>query len=121
MSKFSKNIAPQVQLEIALAKELEVRGNYLKSFHHLENAHVLGQASTWWHVKVHFLMLLWGIRQRDLKECIGQVVRIIGAATKTAFGLVPMGNTGGSNISPFQKLPVKPEHQAAILKAKSGG
>ncbi|MBR9793657.1 MAG: DUF3703 domain-containing protein [Gammaproteobacteria bacterium] len=119
ISKFSKNIAPEVQSEISLAKQLEITGSLSESFHHLENAHVLGQESTWWHVKVHLLMFLWAIRQRDAKECIGQIVRIIGAATKTAIGLVPAGNTGGSNISPFKKLPVSPKHQAAIIKAKN--
>ncbi|MDN2658360.1 DUF3703 domain-containing protein [Neptunomonas phycophila] len=118
ISKFSKNIAPVVQSEISLAKQLEITGNRSESFHHLENAHVLGQESTWWHVKVHILMFLWAIRQRDAKECIGQIIRIIGAATKTAIGLVPAGNTGGSNISPFKKLPISPKHQAAIIKAK---
>ena len=118
ISRFSKNIASEVQSEIALANELETEGKLSESFHHLENAHVLGQESTWWHVKVHVLMLLWAIRQRDTKECMGQIVRIFGAATKTAIGLVPAGNTGGSNISPFKKLPISPKHQAAIFKAK---
>ncbi len=118
ISRFSRNIAPAVQSEIALAKELATSGELAESFHHLENAHVLGQASTWWHVKVHFLMLLWAIRQRDFRECIGQIVRIVGAATKTAIGLVPAGNTGGSNISPFKKLPISPRHKIAILKAR---
>ena len=38
---------------------------------------------------------------------------------KTAIGLVPAGNTGGSNINPFKKLPISSKHQAAITKAKS--
>lgn len=118
ISKFSKNIAADVQAEIALANKLEADGKPSKSFHHLENAHVLGQESTLWHVKVHFLMFLWAIRQRNIKEGIGQIVRIFGAATKTAIGFVPAGNTGGTNISPFKRLPIKPQHQAAILKAK---
>jgi hypothetical protein len=33
------------------------------------------------------------LRQRDGKAIAGQVLRIVGAATKTAFGLVPIGNT----------------------------
>mgnify|MGYP005994592077 CR=1 FL=1 len=119
MSKFSKNIANDVKNEIVQAKALEAEGKLSESFRHLENAHVLGQESTWWHVKVHFLMLLWAYRQRDVNETVGQIVRIVGAATKTAIGLVPAGNTGGSNISPFKKLPISSKHQAAITKAKS--
>ncbi|MDO6565922.1 DUF3703 domain-containing protein [Alteromonas sp. 1_MG-2023] len=118
-SKFSKNIAADVEAEIVLAKKLELADNPSESFHHLENAHVLGQESTWWHVKVHILMFLWAIRQRDIKEGIGQIIRILGAATKTGIGLVPAGNTGGANVSPFKQLPINPLHQAAIIRAKS--
>jgi hypothetical protein len=41
-----------------------------------------------------------------MRELFGQAVRIIGAATKTIFGLVPVGNTGGSNVSPFKRMPI---------------
>ena len=118
IGKFSKNIAKSVLSEIAIAKQMETIGHHSESFHHLENAHVLGQESTWWHVKVHSLMFSWAIRRGDARECFGQIFRIIGAATKTAVGLVPVGNTGGSNVSRFKKLPIKPELQAAIIKAK---
>ena len=89
-----------------------------QSFEHLENAHVLGQASTWWHVKVHFLMLLWAIRHSKTRESIGQVLRIFGAATKTVFGWVPQGNTGGANVSPFASIPISPELAKKIEKAQ---
>lgn len=118
LSHFSKNIAAAVRSEVTMAKQQEFKGNFKAAFQHLENAHVLGQESTWWHVKVHGLMFCWAVRQRDVKECIGQLIRIVGAATKTAIGLVPAGNTGGTNISPFKRLPIRPEHQLAINKAK---
>lgn len=84
------------------------------SFHRLERAHVLSQTSTWDHVRVHWHMLLWGLRQHDRREIAGQLLRIVGAATKTAFGLVPIGNTGGANVSPVKPMPV-PHDLAAIL------
>lgn len=118
MNKFTRNIADDVKSEIFLAKQLQAKGCAAKAFQHLESAHVLGQESTWWHVKVHCLMLLWAVRQNDANECFGQLFRIMGAISKTALGLVPAGNTGGTNVSPFKKLPIKPEHQAAITKAK---
>lgn len=119
ISKFSKNIAPFVKAEIANAKNLALANKPTEAFIHLENAHVLGQESTWWHVRVHCLMFLWALDQQNIKEAIGQIIRILGAATKTSIGLVPAGNTGGANISPFKRLPVNPALQAAISKAKS--
>lgn len=63
-------------------------------------------------------MFLWGVEQKSLRECAGQVLRIVGAATKTALGWVPAGNTGGANISAFRKLPVPADLAEKIDEAR---
>ncbi|WP_339674399.1 DUF3703 domain-containing protein [uncultured Zhongshania sp.] len=118
MLAFSRNIRPYVDRELSLAADARRAKQYAKEFEHLENAHVLGQESTYQHTKVHCLMLAWGLRQGKLGEVWGQLFRIIGAASKTALGLVPSGNTGGSNISPFATRSLSAEHSAIIAKAK---
>lgn len=118
MTTFAQSIQPYVENEINLSGQCRQSGNFPDEFRHLESAHVLGQASTFHHIHVHWLMFKWGLRQKDLRECSGQVLRMLGALTKTAIGLVPSGNTGGSNISPFRSLPIKPELQEMIDKAK---
>ena len=109
MSSFAKLIQPHVETELLAAASTEFAGKHQNAFLHLERAHVLGQSSTFHHVRVHWRMFCWGWRQRDIKECVGQLMRIVGAATKTAIGFVPSGNTGGSNISPFKVLPIPSE------------
>lgn len=116
---FYKNIKPYVDQELTSAKQARKLGDVTGEFSHLENAHVLGQASTFLHTKVHILMLCWAVRQVNIKEGLGQIMRIVGAATKTAIGLVPSGNTGGTNVSPFKVLPVSPK--LAIILAKANG
>ena len=118
MSNFTKNVSPYVEQELSLAYQARKNGLIDIEFSHLESAHVLGQESTYLHVKVHGLMLLWGWRNKQIKEVLGQALRILGAATKTAIGLVPEGNTGGVNVSPFKVLPINAKHQAIISKAK---
>ena len=118
-NKFSENIAPFVKTELEHAVHARLIGKPEIEFQHLENAHVLGQESTYWHVKVHCLMLLWALRNLKTKEILGQLFRIVGAATKTVFGLVPAGNTGGVNVSPFKRMAIKPELKAIIDNAKS--
>ena len=118
MSKFSKAISPYVESELSKYQLALRSGNLSTSFTHLENAHVLAQESTYWHVKVHSLMLLWGIKQTDLTEILGQVIRILGAAALTAIKGVPTGNTGGSNVSPIKQMPITPEHAEIIAKAR---
>jgi hypothetical protein len=119
MSNFSRHIRPHVQAELGNARAAECVGNTHAAFSFLERAHILGQASTLEHVRVHWHMLLWGIRQRDARECIGQLLRLVGAATKTAVGLVPHGNTGGTNVSPFKRMPVPAELAARIAQARA--
>lgn|SRR5690554_3922792 len=117
---FTQQVASYVEAELSNAKAARSAGNPQQEFTHLERAHVLGQESTYWHVKVHVLMLAWAIRNHSVREALGQLFRIVGAATKTAFGLVPQGNTGGVNVSPFKKMPISPELAALIQRAKSG-
>ncbi len=118
MNKFARNIRPAVDHELKLANARERTGQMAASFRHLERAHILGQASTREHVRVHYRMLLWGLRQRAFREVIGQVTRIVGAATKTFLGWVPTGNTGGANISPFRPLPIPEDLRLTIERAK---
>ena len=121
MSEFGRRIRPYVEHEILAAREAESRGEPDIAFSHLERAHVLGQASTVEHVRAHWHMLLWGIRQRNSRECLGQILRIVGAALSTALGLVPQGNTGGSNVPPFKSMPIPPELASRIKEVHASG
>jgi hypothetical protein len=118
-NRFSKKIGPYVEREMDLASNAVSQRDFRLAFSHLESAHVLGQQSTYWHTLTHMKMLGWALRTRSFKEAAGQVVRIIGAASKTALGLVPQGNTGGSNVSPFKKMPLSDEHAKRIAQANS--
>jgi hypothetical protein len=115
---FARNILPHVNAELQAAASLSAQGQAKPAFTHLERAHVLGQESTVHHVRVHWRMFLWGIQQRDVKECLGQIFRMVGAATKTVFGLIPHGNTGGANVSPFKPMPVPAELEMRIKQAQ---
>lgn len=119
-NNFTQRVAFYVEAELVNAKSARAAHNPQQEFAYLERAHVLGQESTYWHVKVHILMLGWAIRNHSACEAWGQVFRIIGAATKTAIGLVPQGNTGGANVSPFKKMPIAEDLAILIQKAKSG-
>lgn len=57
----------------------------------------------------------WGVSNASLGGFVGQVIRIIGAATKTAMGLVPERNTGGLNVNQFKRMAV-PGDLAAIVE-----
>lgn len=56
ISEFSGNIAPFIHAELNRASIAREKGNISAEFSHYENAHVLGQESTYWHVRVHVLL-----------------------------------------------------------------
>jgi hypothetical protein len=114
MSSFAQRIRPFVQAQFDAARRARALRDASEEFVCLERAHVLSQADTLLHVRVHAEMLRWGIRQRSAREVIGQLIRIVGAATKTFIGLVPQGNTGGANVSAFRSMPIAPELQRLI-------
>jgi len=60
-------------------------------------------------------MLRIGWRRRDLREVIGQLLRIPGGLIGSALGRVPRGNTGGSNVSAFLEMPIPPDLSELLL------
>ncbi len=116
--EFNKNIKKHIDAEIEAASELIESGNLESAFYHLERAHVLGQAITVEHTRVHWLMLKIGWRKRDVREIFGQLLRIVGASTKTPFGIYPTGNTGGANVWFFKPMPIPDDLQKIINKAQ---
>lgn len=100
--------------EIALAKEFIARGDLETGFAHLERAHVIGQTFVVPHARAHWLMLKVELRRRRPVAAFGQVARIALGVLGSAVGLVPVGNTGGSDVSMFERMPIAPELQRII-------
>jgi pimeloyl-ACP methyl ester carboxylesterase len=116
---FGGAIRPFVQAELAAAEDAERAGDAAGSFRRLERAHVLGQASTREHVRVHLRMFAWAVRHRHAGEVVGQLIRVVGAAALTGLGLVPHGNTGGSDVSPVKAMAIPDDLARAIAAART--
>jgi hypothetical protein len=78
----------------------------------LEATHILGQRSTWMHVRAHLDMLDLAARTGDRREWYAQVARVFGGAVVT-WAWVPDGNTGRADMSVFASAPL-PADLAAI-------
>jgi hypothetical protein len=115
---FASRIKKYVDEEVALASDFLKNNDLVMAFRHLERAHVLGQVVTSEHTRVHWLMLRLGWKKRDWCEISGQMLRIVGASTKTPPGIYPEGNTGGANVSPFKPMPIPEDLQEIIRKAR---
>lgn len=117
-TKAMNDLREHIETELSAADSLAKRGDLAAAFRHLERAHVLGQASTYDHTRIHWRMFKLGVRMHSLREVWGQIIRIIGAATKTPLGIYPKGNTGGSNVWFFRPMPI-PDDLREILEASN--
>ena len=99
--------------EWTLAQAARRNGDLDRAFHHLERGHILGQPRTWLHVKSHLAMLQVGWQRQDRREILGQLARIVAAALFSRLW-VPVGNTGGANVSATQPMPVPADLRAVL-------
>ncbi len=108
-------------LKRAYSSELEMysfnlkNGDYKSAWHHLERCHIIGQSYPLEHTYTHWLMLKFGFRQKDVKEIIGQIIRLLIGGWKSFINHVPLGNTGGADVPPLKRMEM-PEDLAKILK-----
>jgi hypothetical protein len=102
--------------EIVLARTRMGESQYAPAMIHLERAHVLGQRYVWPHVLVHWLMFRVAVRRLAPGSALGQLIRIALGALGSAVGRVPTGNTGGSNVNMFRRMPIPPD----LLKVMGG-
>jgi hypothetical protein len=105
--------------EMAAAYRAFHAGRLDESFRRLETAHVLGQRYVVPHAQVHWLMLRIGWSHHSAREVWGQAMRIVLGALGSALGIVQTGNTGGTNMSMFKRLPIPPA-RAALLEGAKG-
>ena len=103
-----------IDSELASADKLLENGDLSAAFEYLERAHVLGQAITYEHTRIHWRMLKLGWTKKYVFEIFGQLLRIIGASTKTPFGIYPAGNTGGSGVWFFKPMPIAEDLQQIL-------
>ena len=100
--------------EIAEAKRFIASGDLEAAFARLERAHVIGQEYVIPHVTSHWLMLQVELRRRRHAAVLGQSIRIVLGALGSAVGIVPTGNTGGTDINMFKRMPIETELQHII-------
>lgn len=103
----------------AKARSLELIGAEMAAFHDaragddadaawraLERAHIVSQPYLGLHLANHRTMLGFAVEQRDWREAAGQIIRLVLAPLGSLTGRIPVGNTGRSNVSAFQAMPV---------------
>lgn len=92
--------------EFATARVHFRAGEFDAAFYRLERAHILGQRFFVPHMRTHWWMLQVGMIRGDIKEIVGQLFRLLAVIPGYLFGWVPIGNTGGADVSAIRPMPI---------------
>lgn len=111
-------LKPFYKKELIDAENAFNRKLFQQSWRHLERAHILGQPYPLAHSSVHWKMLLFGLKTKNTKEIIGQIPRLIFGGIKSFVGNIPVGNTGGANVPPLQRMQI-PEDLLIVIQTPS--
>jgi hypothetical protein len=106
-----------VAQEMAVYQRARVLGNVTTAWHALERAHIVSQPYLGLHLANHWSMLRYALVQRDWREVAGQVLRLALAPIGAVIKQIPIGNTGRSNVSAFQPMPI-PEDLRQFIDVK---
>lgn len=109
-----KVLKPYFKEELIQYQKAFSQKEYILAFQHLENAHIIGQAYPFAHTLVHWKMLKFGVKIKNTQEIIGQIPRLIFGGVKSFINTIPIGNTGGANVSALKPLPIRPELQEIL-------
>jgi hypothetical protein len=107
-------------LERTAARSARDRADAPDEWCHLERAHILSQPMAAAHVRTHVAMLGCGLRHRDGREIVGQLVRLVVAAVGSWTGRYPVDNTGGANVSALKAMPVPDDLRAVLTGPVTG-
>ena len=93
------------------------KDNFLEAWNHLERAHILGQKYPFEHSFVHWKMLQFGFKIKNIKEILGQIPRLFFGGIKSFVGKIPVGNPGGANVPPLKPFPIDEDLKIIFKKA----
>ena len=95
---------------LKLGKKALREHRFSKAFYYFEIAHILGQKHLCRHTISHIWLLILSVKKQNFKDVLGQLFRIIASVLFTLIW-VPVGNTGGSNVSAVKPMPIRKELQ----------
>ncbi|MBK9030269.1 MAG: DUF3703 domain-containing protein [Myxococcales bacterium] len=113
MASLRRKLRPFVERELA-ASAAARRTDRAGAWTALGRAHILSQPPAWLHTHVHWRMLTLAMRHVDLREAMGQVIRLAVARIGSAAGRFPAGNTGRARVALVANGPM-PEDIAVIF------
>lgn len=101
--------------EMAAYRAARAANDSMTAWASLERAHIISQPHLGPHLSNHWIMLQFAVAERNGAEVIGQIFRLGLAPLGSLTGRIPVGNTGRSDVSAFQSMPI-PEDLASQME-----
>ena len=105
-----------IAAEMAIYRAARAARDFATAWKALERAHIVSQPFLGPHLANHWAMLQFALAERNSGEVIGQIVRLALAPLGALTGRIPIGNTGRSNVSAFQPMPI-PDDLRRVIEA----
>jgi hypothetical protein len=106
-----------INQEMSVFERAQSAGEVKMAWQALERVHIVSQPYLGPHLASHLNMLTFAAKQRDWREVAGQVFRIVLAPLGALTKRIPTGNTGRSNVSAFQAMPIPDDLKTAMQDA----
>lgn len=98
------------------AKDEFQKSHYQIAWQYLEDAHIFSQPYPVMHTFVHWTMLCFAFRLRDMSEFFGQVLRLVLAAPASLLKKYPVGNNGRSHTGIFTHFSIPSRIEKKLIK-----
>jgi hypothetical protein len=106
-----------IETELRAYRAARSSGDVERAWQMLARLHILSQTQFGPHIRSHVEMLRFAIARRDVREILGQLVRLILAPLGNITGRLPLGNTGRANVSAFLPMDIPDDLQRLINEA----
>jgi Protein of unknown function (DUF3703) len=117
MVRPTEEIRTRLQQNLIESRQARKLKDFDRCWALLEDAHVLSQPWAGVHVRVHGLMFVAAVVQRDVREVRGQLSRIAVAGPGSLSGRYPTGNTGRARVPATQPMPIAGELAEVLQRA----
>ncbi len=104
--------------ELSKIKTDLLDNNIERVWYHLERAHIIGQRYPIEHTCIHYKMLMFAIKTKNIREINGQIIRLVAGGLLSLINKIPIGNNGRSNVSATKPMPIPKDIQDIFTSLK---
>jgi hypothetical protein len=113
----NKELLDQFNIELKSFELAFKHKNHKECFYFLSRAHILSQKSVRLHLRTHWLMFQYSLKNKNYQEVRGQVLRLIVTIPGHLFGKVPVGNIGWATVKLTETMEIPEDLKQIYFKA----